>query len=193
MTRAKGTKTPHTLAVRPLRTLFVLAVLASALVARPAAAADYEAQIIGGTVASAGTWPGVVLVEGDEGICTGTLIADEWVLTAAHCISRRATIHGGSTSFRSFTWSAPARGTAHPAYDDDGFAYDIGLYQLDEAAPATLGRMAIADPTSDVALYAAGQTLTAVVVGIDACSTSSTGRPWAPAARASANARPVAT
>lgn len=44
------------------------------------------APIVGGTNARSKDWPDVVAVLGKKGLCTGTLVAPDVVLTAGHCI-----------------------------------------------------------------------------------------------------------
>src|SRR5690348_10331128 len=43
--------------------------------------------IIGGTPATTGEFPTVVAIEVGQGLCTGTLLTKDWVLTAAHCVT----------------------------------------------------------------------------------------------------------
>jgi secreted trypsin-like serine protease len=43
--------------------------------------------IIGGTPTTVGEYPNVVAIQVGEGLCTGTLLTENWVLTAGHCVT----------------------------------------------------------------------------------------------------------
>lgn len=51
--------------------------------------------ILGGSPAAPGMWPDAVAVFGRDGdVCSGTLIAPDWVLTAGHCVRMERVIVG---------------------------------------------------------------------------------------------------
>jgi trypsin len=53
-------------------------------VQEPAVGSD-QAPILGGSAATVGQYPTVVAVV-NSGLCTGTLVGSQWVMTAAHCV-----------------------------------------------------------------------------------------------------------
>ncbi len=58
-----------------------------ALVKLALAGGTDPAPILGGTPTTVGQFPTVVAIEVGGGLCTGTLVTKDWVLTAAHCVT----------------------------------------------------------------------------------------------------------
>jgi len=94
--------------------------------------------IVGGSTTKPGEYPDVVAVLADDGACTGTLIAPDLVLTAAHCVVVEPTHvivntldYGGPSGER----IEVLRSHAYPDWET---TYDVGLVVL--ARPATTAK-----------------------------------------------------
>jgi hypothetical protein len=72
--------------LRRMRRPVVWFLLVHVVLVKIALAGPGPAPILGGTQTKVGDWPTVVAVEVGGGLCTGTLVTPDWVLTAAHCV-----------------------------------------------------------------------------------------------------------
>lgn len=121
--------------------------LSCVLVGLPAAAAvaaeeSYDfPQVVGGQAVTPGQFPWLVrIVSETSGVCTGSLIADNWVLTAAHCgtpervyITDAMPPSGGPEHM--VWWIAPEEYIPHPGFNPNvspvDFEDDIALIKLE--------------------------------------------------------------
>jgi secreted trypsin-like serine protease len=123
---------------------------------------DPPPDIVGGRPADPGEWPWqVALISGDATnfwygqFCGGTLIEEDWVLTAAHCVHDKAAADVDIVAGIYDLWD-PAVGyqrrevsqiIVHPDYDDDTSDSDIALLKL----------------SSSVSIGGSGETKTAII------------------------------
>lgn len=97
--------------------------------------------IVGGDDATPGSYPYQVSIQDRSNFhfCGGSLIADRWVLTAAHCMVDEfpsgLRIRAGLTRLSSGGEAYDVANIyVHPAYDDDTLVNDIALIQLERDA-----------------------------------------------------------
>lgn len=109
------------------------------------AEADYQTRIVGGTESSQNQWPWMVLLSGTNStagfFCGASLISEQWVLTAAHCVVDKslAEVKAFVGEYDLTTADIAATGISsiivHPDYNADTSDNDIALLKLD--TPAT--------------------------------------------------------
>ncbi|MCB6179599.1 serine protease [Rhodobacter sp. Har01] len=112
---------------------------------------DAGGKVIGGELADEGEWPWQVAltvaampVSPDSQFCGGSLVMDEWVLTAAHCVhmmddqGTEFDVHPTELSIVAGTTKLDGSGDVipveaifpHPSYTATGLDYDIALIKL---------------------------------------------------------------
>ncbi|XP_045899462.1 serine protease 33-like [Micropterus dolomieu] len=122
--------------------LLTLCLSLSSVCGRPV----FNTKIVGGQVASAGSWPWQAsLQRSGSHFCGGSLINNQWVLTAAHCFystgitTRTLTVSLGRQTLQGLNPNQVTRTVSqiiiHPNYDSDTDNNDICLLKL--SSPVT--------------------------------------------------------
>lgn len=99
-----------------------------------------ETKIVGGTQASVGEYPWAVLLSGTSSpsgfFCGGSLIAEKWVLTAAHCVvdESAGNLYAFAGEYNKLTYDITANPIdkiiVHPNYDAVSSDNDLALLRL---------------------------------------------------------------
>lgn len=140
--------------------ILVPVITAAILILSPKAEARFISYIVGGDEAVKGEFPFMVSLQDRNGhFCGGSLIAKDWVLTAAHCVDG-----GGPTSvviglhdhqqMEGAEVFRPAQVIAHPSYTD--LDYDYALIRLDRESSFQPIALSSADPAAGTEVTTAG-------------------------------------
>jgi len=113
-------------------TVRLVVVVSFLLIASNAQAISEGSRVSDERFSSEFPWAVVVVNEKSGGICGGSLIAPDWVLTAAHCAGSKRYVLVGSP-LRSLARRVEViKRIRHPSFDSSVGQYDLALLQLAE-------------------------------------------------------------
>jgi secreted trypsin-like serine protease len=158
-------------AIRPLGASLLIS-FAACMAGDGRTTAELSSDITSGTV-DEGDSAVVALLSSGQAYCTGTVVGDRWVLTAAHCLQLMtpSQVYLGTRPAADGQRLQVARTVIHPRFSFIGLQDDIGLVELVERAPVE--PLPLMEQPLDPAI--AGSTVR--LVGFGTISSTDTGPP----------------